>query len=116
MKEVRPTTSKMFLETEADLDGDEVVVEFDSSRKVFKKMAEDAEVTALLRTSIERVLGWRVSVRYQLGRGAVRPADGPAADGGLPAGQDADDLDRVLIEGLGAEVVSERPAKDEKGR
>jgi hypothetical protein len=115
MKEVRPTSSKMFLDTEADLDGDEVVVEFDSSRKVFKRMAEDAEVTALLRTSIERVLGWRVSVRHQLGRGAVRPADGTATESGTSGRLDADDLDRVLVEGLGAEVVSEHRADEEGG-
>ena len=108
MKEVKPTTSKMFLETEADLDGDEVVVEFDSSRKVFKKMAEEAEVTALLRTAIDT----RARMAC-LGALPTRARGGPPGWGADAAGRAGrDDLDRVFIEGLGAEVVSERPAKD----
>jgi DNA polymerase-3 subunit gamma/tau len=119
VKEKRPAASKMFLGTEADIDGDEVVVEFDSSRNVFKKMAEDPEVTALVREAIESVLGWRVSVRHQLGRGSVRPAGDADADPpvrpAVPSAAIAGDLDRTLVEQLGAEVVSESPASDQKG-
>ena len=108
VKEARPAASKLFLETEADLDGDTVVVEFDPSRKVLVRNAEEQDVVALLRDSIRDVLGWHVGVRYQLGRGAVRPIDvDPPA---VPA--DPDSLDRLLIDGLGAEVVSERPDSD----
>jgi hypothetical protein len=103
----------MFLNTMADLDGDTVVVEFAPEARVFKKMAEDAEVTALLRQSIESVLGWHVSIRYQLGRGEVR-ADVEDEGGGsyappTPTGAVADPeaLDRMLTEGLGAAIVGE---------
>jgi DNA polymerase-3 subunit gamma/tau len=112
VKESRPAASKLFLETEADLDGDTVVVEFDRNRRVLVKAAEEQDVVALLRDSIRDVLGWHVSIRYQLGRGAVRPPDDDPAGSGVPsdpvAAPVADDgsLDRMLIEGLGAEVVS----------
>jgi DNA polymerase-3 subunit gamma/tau len=113
VKASRPAASKLFLETEADLDGDTVVVEFDPSRRVLVRNAEEQDVVALLRDSIREILGWHVAVRYQLGRGAVRPPDDdpPADDLSLEppapatAGQDGS-LDRILIEGLGAEVVS----------
>jgi DNA polymerase-3 subunit gamma/tau len=124
VKSVRPAVSKMFIGTEADLDGDTVVVEFRPEGRVFKSMAEDADVTALLRESIQSVLGWHVGVRYQLGRGGVRaqaegedpPAEdaaggdlGEASEPPVPTGAaaDADSLDRMFTEGLGAEIVSE---------
>jgi DNA polymerase-3 subunit gamma/tau len=122
VKTVRPAASKMFMNTEADLDGDTVVVEFQPEARVFKVMAEDADVTALLRTSIEAVLGWHVALRYQLGRGSVRAEDVgddapdiPAvADTPVPVGQDS--IDRVLSEGLGAQVVSESDKTPGKGQ
>jgi DNA polymerase-3 subunit gamma/tau len=115
MKEARPASSKLFLETEPDLDGDTVVIEFDPTRKVLVKRAEDLEIVALVRRAVEDVLGWHVSIRYQLGRGAVRPpadsdSDAAAGDPPPPAGDPSaagDRLDRMFIEGLGAEVVSD---------
>jgi DNA polymerase-3 subunit gamma/tau len=126
VKTVRPAASKMFLDTEADLDGDTVVVEFRPEGRVFKSMAEDAEVTALLRRSVEAVLGWHVAIRYQLGRGSVRVEDlddehgSRDRDGAAPLSapaQPADDdsLDRLLSEGLGAQVVSESDKDPRKG-
>jgi hypothetical protein len=114
VKEVKPATSKLFLDTEADLDGDVVVVEFASDRKVIAKMADDTDVKVLVREAIEKVLGWHVAVRVQVGRGVVRPAAAPdpGDDTRLPDAGDDDHLDRMLTEGLGAQVVSERPAED----
>ncbi len=111
VKAVRPATSKMFLNTQADVDGDVVVVEFGPDGRVFKQMAEDIEVTALLRESIAKVLGWHVSLRYQLGRGEVRPDPGDGASYAPPppksAAGDPSELDRMLTEGLGAAVIGE---------
>jgi DNA polymerase-3 subunit gamma/tau len=115
VKEVKPATSKLFLETEADIDGDVVVVEFATERKVIAKMADEGEVKALVREAIERVLGWHVAVRVQVGRGVVRPAPVGAVLDDAPRKDSGDDdahLDRMLVEGLGAQVVSERPAED----
>ena len=114
VKEVKPATSKLFMNTVADLDGDTVVVEFAPDARVFKKMAEDQEVTAILREAIAAVLGWHVGLRYQLGRGEVRAGsdtvsnDPPAPSG---AATDHDALDRALLEGLGAAVVE--PGNDD---
>jgi DNA polymerase-3 subunit gamma/tau len=120
VKESRPAASKLFLETEADVDGDTVVVEFDPSRRVLVKAAEEQDVVALLRDSIRDILGWHVAIRYQLGRGAVRPPEddpsdpGPVPEPAVPeTAVDDGSLDRMLIEGLGAEVVS-TSSDDEK--
>jgi hypothetical protein len=66
----------------------------------------------LLRRSIESVLGWHVSVRYQLGRGSVRAEDLDDGEPGVPGATapvhvDEDSIDRALAEGLGAQVVGE---------
>jgi DNA polymerase III subunit gamma/tau len=118
VKAARPTVSKMFMNTVADLDGDVVVVEFAPEARVFKRMAEDQDVTALLRESIKTVLGWHVSLRYQLGRGGVRPdTDDDAPPSAPPAGPaDPEALDRMLTEGLGAEVVGESDTDQGKAR
>jgi hypothetical protein len=118
VKAARPTVSKMFMNTMADLDGDVVVVEFAPEARVFKKMAEDQDVTALLRESINSVLGWHVSLRYQLGRGGVRPdVEDDRPPSAPPAGAaDPETLDRMLTEGLGAEVVAESDTDEGKAR
>jgi DNA polymerase-3 subunit gamma/tau len=121
IKEQRPAASKLFMDTEPDVDGDTVVIEFDSSRKVLVRRAEEEDVRALVRSAVQDVLGWHVSIRYQLGRGAVRrnpddyefgpdeaeaPPIAPPPVRDNPGNNDPDALDRMLIEGLGAEVVS----------
>jgi len=120
VKRVRPAASKLFMDTEADLDGDTVVVEFDPSRRVLVRAAEEQDVVALLRDSIKGVLGWHVGIRYQLGRGAVRPA-GEAPSTGHPTAQpspapaDPDALDRALVEGLGALRSLDADSPEEAG-
>jgi DNA polymerase III subunit gamma/tau len=114
VKESRPAASKLFLETEADLDGDTVVVEFDPGRRVLVRNAEEQDVVALLRDSIHDVLGWHVSIRYQLGRGAVRPPEDDAPPADPPVLVSDGSLERMLIEGLGAEVVTTPNDTDRK--
>ncbi|HEY5433027.1 MAG TPA: DNA polymerase III subunit gamma/tau [Coriobacteriia bacterium] len=114
VKLARPAASKLFLETEADIDGDTVVVEFDPSRKVLVRRAEEQDIVAALRDAIRDVLGWHVGIRYQLGRGAVRPQDDDPQAPGLPPTPvadspdrtDDDALGRMLIESFGAEEVT----------
>jgi DNA polymerase-3 subunit gamma/tau len=128
----RPMASKAFLDTEVDLDGDTVVVEFAADRRTPMRAADNAETKALLRQCIHSVTGADVAVRYQLGRGLVRPdgqsptpaawmADPPAPEASSPGSpddtdRDAPDMERMLIDSLGAEVIiehpSERPGKD----
>ena len=124
VKEENPAVSKVFLDTEADLDGDNVVVEVEPTRKVMMKRASEQDAVALLRDAIASVLGWHVAVRFQLGRGVVRHEEiPPVTPVSLPGGTHvetptaaapvaSDQLDRMLVEELGAEVVSEHPLKD----
>jgi hypothetical protein len=106
VKAARPMASKAFLDTEVDLDGDTVVVEFPSDRKTPMRAASDPDVTALLRDCIRKVTGASVAVRFQLGRGVVRPEGEDAADD-PPAVAEPLDVERMLIDGLGAQVVVE---------
>ena len=124
VKVARPAASKLFLETEADIDGDTVVVEFDPSRKVLVRRAEEQDIVAALRDAIRDVLGWHVGIRYQLGRGAVRPQDDddPTAPGlppvpvtDSPDHTDDDALGRMFIETFGAEEVTTTTDNDRKG-
>ncbi|MDO8914854.1 MAG: DNA polymerase III subunit gamma/tau [Coriobacteriia bacterium] len=120
MKSGRPMASKAFLETEVDLDGDTVVVEFPSDRRTPMRAADDAETKALLRECIHRVTGADVAVRYQLGRGVVRPDEqGSTSDAIAPPTEsagvqsaDAVDVERMLIDSLGAEVIIEHSSEE----
>jgi DNA polymerase-3 subunit gamma/tau len=143
MKTRKPATSKLFIDTEVDLDGDTVVVEFAPNRRVPMQVANEQENVALLRECIRAVTGMTVAVRFQLGRGVVRP-ESVSGDGGNDAGPDlpevapgADvplpaepvsgvatdpapsastgaDAERLLIDDLGAEVILERPEQQER--
>jgi DNA polymerase-3 subunit gamma/tau len=135
MKAQRPMASKAFLDTEVDLDGDVVVVEFASDRRTPMNAASEPAVKALLRESIQRVTGANVAVRYQLGRGVVRHEEhdalvpepaGPdvvdasddeapsaAADQGHEVRSRPDDIERMLIDGLGAEVIPEHTLEED---
>lgn len=83
LKAMQPADSKLLAETEVDLDGDTVVVEFPSDQRVPMRVASEQERTARLRAAIEQVTGMRAAVRYQMGRGAVRrePERGDAGEG-----------------------------------
>jgi hypothetical protein len=108
MKAVRPMASKALLDTEVDLDGDVLVVEFAPTRRVPMKAASEQDALALLRESVLRVTGANLAVRFQVGRGVVQHEE-PSAD--LPPDPDAaaapaaGDAAQALIDGLGAEVV-----------
>jgi DNA polymerase-3 subunit gamma/tau len=120
VKEVRPATSRVFMNTTADLEGDTVVVEFAPESGVFKKMAEDPDVTALVRNSIASVLGWHVGVRYQLGRGEIHKYEDEEPSPYAPpapkkAAADHDALDRALMEGLGAAIIGESDNDNPEG-
>ena len=128
IKTVNPADSKLLADTEVDLDGDTIVVEFPSDQRVPMKVASEQEKTARLREAVERVTGVRAAIRYQMGRGAVRkepeqpapaempseppaaPADDaprPAADQGHEVTSRSADVERLLIDELGAEVISD---------
>jgi hypothetical protein len=132
MKATRPMASKALLDTEVDLDGDVLVVEFAPNRRTPMAAASEQDAVALLRECIRRVTGATLAVRFQAGRGVVRhdvgvEADAPdheaaavdettgdaaspapaTAGNGRAADGPATDAARVLIDGLGAEVVDD---------
>ncbi len=139
MRKVRMSRAQLFTATEVDVDNDgaTLVVEFGSDQGFALQRARDPESLMVLRNALASVLGTVPPVRYQLGRGPVRPAvepvpvahgarvDVPAATvpdetGGVPQAARADSEDRrslekQILEDLGAEVVVEH-GHDEGGR
>jgi hypothetical protein len=81
IKKVKPTRAQMFstVEIDVDADGKTLVLEFPSDQAFSMQMAEEPEMRELLRNSLARVFSVVPPFRSQLGRGAVRPVDPPAA-------------------------------------
>jgi hypothetical protein len=87
------------------------------------KVVDNPEVKKLVRECVQQVTGARLAVRYQLGRGVIQPAQAdPDASAGSAAGVPGDTApgapvsaapvaspgaERMLIDGLGAEVIGE---------
>jgi DNA polymerase III subunit gamma/tau len=139
VRKLKPPRAAIFDGTEVDVDadGETLVVEFPADAAFKMRQASDADTNQLLRRSLATVLGGVPPFRFQLGRGAVRapagepvepPArvDVPPADGGdetvspvapaaveLPVESDAtpptDDIERLLIDELGAQMIAEHP-------
>ncbi|MBE0476098.1 MAG: DNA polymerase III subunit gamma/tau [Coriobacteriia bacterium] len=136
MRRARRSRATLFANTEADLDadGETLVVEFPADNDFNMRMAGEPDTHKLLKAALASVLGTAPPFRYQLGRGPVRPAEpAPAArtatsatagrDEGAAAGRDegpdvpqagpegarGGDLERQVIDDLGAEVVGEHP-------
>lgn len=127
-------------EMDVDPDGQTLVIEFPAGAKFPMRQAASPETTQLLKNALAAVFGVAPPFRYQLGRGAVRaPAEEqpvatptrvgvPPADGGdetttapppgPPAGDVAppphDDLERMLADQLGAEIIAEHPHETER--
>ena len=81
VKKVKPARANVFASVEIDVDpdGTTLVIEFPSDQEFSLQMAEEPEMRDLLRGALGRVFGAPPPFRYQLGRGAVRPAVGIAA-------------------------------------
>jgi len=98
------------------------VVEFPADQAFSMNLAKDADTLALLRRSIAGVLGVEPPVEFRLGRsGASTPAApqhvdvAPAfdVDDTSPAATPSkSDLERMVIDELGAEVIDHGPSDD----
>ena len=128
--------------TVADVDGDELVVEFMSAETVQRDLIGEHENMQMLQRAITEVMGVRPPVRLQLGRGGVRPPVQPAPDArrppvpetrepddelthrmpvappAAPAGgaKPVADIEAILRDELGAELVAEHPAQEADDR
>lgn len=138
MRSIRMSRGQLFGGTEVDVDpdGETVVVEFAIDQRFALDRARDPESVQVLRRALATVLGGAPPVRYQLGRGPVRSASaGDDAAGEMsshvdvppetrpdetgpmpPVSPDPDgrtdkerELERVLLDDLGAEIVVDHP-------
>jgi DNA polymerase-3 subunit gamma/tau len=71
-----PSRAAMYsvAEVDADADGETLVIEFPADQAFQLRMAENEESRTLLRSALTAVFGTPPPFRFQLGRGAVRPA------------------------------------------
>jgi len=121
IKRVKAARAHIFINTEVDvdLDGKTLVVEFPADGKFTMELARDSETRQMLVAALAKVLGAAPSLRYQLGRGAVRPAEDekPPSVSVPPSPVDESEVERMLINGLGAQMIAERPnSSDESER
>ncbi|MCX8006724.1 MAG: DNA polymerase III subunit gamma/tau [Coriobacteriia bacterium] len=134
MRKRKPARSHHFDATEVEVVGDALVVEFPRDRGFSMEYAREPETLALLKSTLEKVLGVSPPIEYRLGRdGVSAPASTPAEqgpseaaelavdahpDGAGPvqeAASDVDELEARLVAELGASLVEERPLSGDDG-
>jgi hypothetical protein len=76
IKKAKPGRAGIFAaaEVEIDRDGETLVVEFPGDQPFSIQLAEEPEMRELLKRALSSALGFAPPVRFQLGKGAVRPA------------------------------------------
>ncbi len=89
IKKIKPTRVQTFsnVEVDVDIDGQGLVIEFPADQAFSMQLADDGENREILKRALGAVFGSAPPFRYQLGRGAVRPAEPearPAAPGREP--------------------------------
>jgi len=77
IKKAKPGRAQLFgaADIEVDSDGETLVVEFPGDQAFSIQLAEEPEMRELLKRSLASALGFAPPVRFQLGKGAVRPAE-----------------------------------------
>ncbi len=122
----------MIANTVPDADGDDLVVEFPADESIVADLMKEGDNLQTLKRAIADVLGMRTPVRIQLGRGTVQPPTPPvpvpppfheteepldetaSRPPGAPAPETqpappAGDIDSILRDELGAELIAEHP-------
>ena len=117
IKKLKPARAHGYSQVEIDVDADgtTLVLEFPEAQAFAKEMADEPEMKEMLKQAMIAVFGTVPGIRLQVGRGGVRPAPTPVAKTALepvsvPAPGEsgtASDLERLLVDGLGAQIVSE---------
>jgi DNA polymerase-3 subunit gamma/tau len=131
--------AQMLANTIADVDGDEIVVEFPAEQSIMAELVGEKENMQVLRRAVADVLEVRVPLRIQLGRGGVQsPLVPPSEPLGVPeapepedeltrrvpvgpvsapaSGPGARDIESILRDELGAELLTESSSDDEERR
>lgn len=135
VRKQKPARATTFVNTEVDVDvdGSTVVIEFPRDESFSLTLADEADTRQLLKRAFAAVLGTAPPFRFQLGRGAVQKEREPQAPrrndvppatvpdetttapgdtGAFPRvsalpPEPTDDVERLLVHGLGAEIIGE---------
>ncbi|MDI6900740.1 MAG: DNA polymerase III subunit gamma/tau [Anaerosomatales bacterium] len=132
-KKLKPSRSHLFDGTEAEVAGDAIAIEFPAEQRFSMELARDGDTLGLLRRSVTAVLGIEPPLEFRLGRGgaaragsaprepvSAAPAEAAAPDGatttvaGPDAGegaQDPQELERMVIDELGVEIMADDDAE-----
>ena len=80
IRKLKPGRAQLFgiAEVDVDADGQTLVVEFPADQSFSIQLAEEPDARELLQRALGAALGFAPPVRFQLGRGAPRPAQAPA--------------------------------------
>jgi DNA polymerase-3 subunit gamma/tau len=89
IKRLKPGRGQLFAlaEPDVDTDGETLVIEFPGDASFSVTLAEDPDVRDVLQRALSSALGFVPPVRYQLGKGKVRPPEreaDPAPDYSTP--------------------------------
>ena len=119
IRKIKTSRATFFVNTEVDVDADghTMVVEFPADARFMMKQAGEPETRKLLNRALGTVLGFQPEVRFQLGRGAVREAEDvdTGASAPVPASsQSAADVEKMLVDELGAQVIAEHAHSDQE--
>ena len=81
IRKLKPGRAQLFgvAEVDVDADGETFVVEFPADQSFSIQLAEEPDARELLQRALASALGFAPPVRFQLGRGAARPASAAAA-------------------------------------
>ena len=121
-KKLKASRSQLFNGTEVEVSGTALIIEFPGDQAFSMNLAKDADTLALLRRSIAVVLGVEPPVEFRLGRSGASTPTAPRHVDVVPAVDIDDtspaatpsksDLERMVIDDLGAEVVDRGPSDD----
>ncbi len=129
IRRLRPSRAHLFDMSEVEVEGDLLVVEFPKDQRFALDLASDSDTLQLLRRSVGAVLGVTPPIEFRLGRQGASSAKRPRSTQAEAAPQAAEasavvvpvagtapaaapeatheDLERMLIDELGAEIVAE---------
>jgi hypothetical protein len=110
IRRLRPPRAHLFDMSEVEVEGDLLVVEFPKDQQVALDLASDSDTLQLLRRSVGAVLGVTPPIEFRLGRQGTSNTGKPPAASAAPS-ESVDvahaDMERMLIDELGAEIVAE---------
>lgn len=137
IKKLKPARAHGYSQVEVDVDpdGETLVLEFPADQAFVKDMADQPEMKDMLKQAMQTVMGMVPGFRLQVGRGPVQPpraavaetalepiaspaasvATIPAPASASPQAAGTSEIERLLINDLGATMITERLGRSESG-